>query len=140
MKQTLRVRMTDAANHVLEQDFTLVTRNGGVVSEFWLNNNPVHPLLVKAPRTPPYSLGFSPDRVEYLGQAEFNNPQGESYCNNLFAWLVPSTSGDYRFWIAADDEEPLREQVQPSVRSSGHGAFSCRRVPFGLPLRALAGC
>ena len=106
-QQTLRVRMTDTANHALEQDFTLATRNGGVVSEFWLNNNIVHPLLVKAPRTPPYGLGFSPDRVEYLGQAEIAGNQGEAYCNNLFAWLVPPTTGDYHFWIAADDDAVL---------------------------------
>jgi hypothetical protein len=106
-KLTLRVRISDTANHVLEQDFILVTRNGGVVSEFWLNNNPVHPVLLKAPRTPPYSLGFSPDRVEFLDQAEIAGNQGETYCNNLFAWLVPPTTGDYRFWIAADDDAVL---------------------------------
>ena len=105
--QSMRVRMTDAANRSLEQDFILVTRNGGMVSEFWLNNNVVHPLLVKAPRTQPYHLGFSPDRVEFLSQAEIAGNQGDNHCTNLFAWLVPPTSGDYRFWIAADDEAVL---------------------------------
>ena len=105
--RSLRVRLTDANNKSIEQDFSLVTRNGGMVSEFWLNNNPVHPLLLKAPRTPPYSFGFSPDRVDFLAQAEMPSNQGEAYFDNLFAWLVPPTSGDYHFWIAADDNAVL---------------------------------
>ena len=126
--QSLRVRLTDANNKSIEQNFSLVTRNGGVVSEFWLNNNPVHPLLLKAPRTLPYNLGFSPDRVDFLAQAEMPSNQGEAYFDNLFAWLVPPTTGDYRFWIAADDnavlelstdEKPYRSRViarSPTVK------------------------
>lgn len=55
------------------------------------------------------SPGFpdSPDHAQMVGQFESGSGWGDNYGARLSGWILPATSGDYRFYLASDDQGAL---------------------------------
>ena len=49
----------------------------------------------------------SPDLVEQVGQFESTPNLGDSYGARLSGWLIPPTTGNYKFYLASDDQGAL---------------------------------
>jgi autotransporter-associated beta strand protein len=48
-----------------------------------------------------------PDSTTVVSSAEVAENSGDSYGDRLFGWLVPPTTGSYRFFLSADDSAEL---------------------------------
>jgi hypothetical protein len=48
-------------------------------------------------------LTKTPDKTERLGSLLEAPPMGDNNGRRMWGWLVPPVTGDYTFWIAADD-------------------------------------
>ena len=63
------------------------------------------------------SFPNQPTQVEILATAEIRNDTGDDYGVRLQCILVPNETGDYRFWIASDDNGEL--WLSPDAQRDG---------------------
>ncbi len=75
---------------------------GGLKREVWNGLGSSMATLTASPRYP-----LSPDTTGTVTAAEAPSDQGENYGQRLRGWVIPSTTGSYRFFIAADNAAEL---------------------------------
>lgn len=77
------------------------------------------------------NLGNTPDKsVRLAGSLEGPNNVGDNYGSRMRGWLVPPVSGDYKFWIASDDNGEL---LLSSDDNPANKAIACSQPWSGWP-------
>lgn len=99
---TATVRVTDASGHFADLPVNLTVVTKGVAARYYSGTNGSVASLTALPSYP-----SSPYKTIALGDFRIPTNTGDSYGVDARAWLTPTVSGNYTFWIASDDSSEL---------------------------------